>query len=169
LTIGGWVKSNEEAPKKFIRFEIIIPKQEPKDAVLGYKTSLVAQMLDSNNKEQTAEPKCTCLKHDPYCCQIHGTCPICVEPETIEEAAERILSKEGVKLHPSGLETYLKGNVINAMVELVKWQSERMYSESIEFGEWIRIKDFQTTSKDNWIGLDMKYYTTKELFEQFKK
>jgi len=41
--------------------------------------------------------------------------------ETIEEAAERILSKEGVKLHPSGLETYLKGNVINAMVEMVKW------------------------------------------------
>jgi hypothetical protein len=44
-----------------------------------------------------------------------------------------------------------------------------MYSEVIEFAEWIRIKDFQTTSKDNWIGLDMKYYTTQELFEQFKK
>ena len=46
---------------------------------------------------------------------------------------------------------------------------ERMYSEAIEFAEWIRIKDFQTTSKNNWIGLDMKYYTTQELFEQFKK
>ena len=46
---------------------------------------------------------------------------------------------------------------------------ERMYSEAIEFAEWIRIKDFQTASKDNWIGLDMKYYTTEELFEQFKK
>jgi hypothetical protein len=49
-----------------------------------------------------------------------------------------------------------------------KWQSERMYSEAIKFAEWIRIKDFQTTSKDNWIGLDMKYYTTEKLFEQFK-
>lgn len=39
----------------------------------------------------------------------------------------------------------------------------------IEFAEWIRIKNFQNTSKDNWIGSDMKYYTTKELFEQFKK
>jgi uncharacterized protein YqgV (UPF0045/DUF77 family) len=76
------------------------PVEEPKDVVLGYKTSIVAQMLDSNNKQ-----------------------------ETIEEAAERILSKEGIKLHPSGLETYLKGNVINAMVEMVKWQAERMYSE----------------------------------------
>jgi hypothetical protein len=50
-----------------------------------------------------------------------------------------------------------------------KWQQERMYSEAIEFAEWIRIKDFQTASKDNWIGLDMKYYTTEELFKQFKK
>ena len=41
--------------------------------------------------------------------------------------------------------------------------------EAIEFAEWIRIKDFQTASKDNWIGLDMKYYTTEELFEQFNK
>jgi hypothetical protein len=48
-------------------------------------------------------------------------------------------------------------------------QQERSYSEAIEFAEWIRIKDFQTTSKNNWIGLDMKYYTTQELFEQFKK
>jgi hypothetical protein len=43
--------------------------------------------------------------------------------ETLEEAANRILSKEGVKLHPSGLETYLKGNVINAMVEIAKEQA----------------------------------------------
>ena len=50
-----------------------------------------------------------------------------------------------------------------------KPKQERMYSEAIEFAEWIRIKDFQTTSKNNWIGLDMKYYTTQELFEQFKK
>jgi hypothetical protein len=50
-----------------------------------------------------------------------------------------------------------------------KWQAERSYSEAIEFAEWIRIKDFQTTSKNNWIGLDMKYYTTQELFEEFKK
>jgi hypothetical protein len=53
--------------------------------------------------------------------------------ETLEEAAKKILSKEGVKLHPSGLETYLKGNAINAMVEMAKWQSERMYSEKEVF------------------------------------
>jgi hypothetical protein len=47
-------------------------------------------------------------------------------------------------------------------------KQQKGYSEVIEFAEWIRIKDFQTTSKDNWIGLNMKYYTTKELFEIFK-
>ena len=61
---------------------------------------------------------------------------------------------------------------------------------AIEFAEWIRIKDFQPdsliksnivgglgvwsgesyfTSKDNWIGLDMKYYTSEELFQEFIK
>ena len=54
-------------------------------------------------------------------------------------------------------------------IPLEELKQERMYSEAIEFAEWIRIKDFQTASKDNWIGLDMKYYTTEELFEQFKK
>ena len=27
------------------------------------------------------EPKCTCKEHDPYCCQIHGSCPTCVKQE----------------------------------------------------------------------------------------
>jgi len=60
-------------------------------------------------------------------------------------------------------------DVIQQAKEMEKEQIERMYSEAIEFAEWIRIKDFQTASKDNWIGLEMRYYTTKELFEQFKK
>jgi hypothetical protein len=109
------------------------PVEEPKDVVLGYKTSIVAQMLDSNNKQ-----------------------------ETIEEAAERILSKEGVKLHPSGLETYLKGNVINAMVEMVKWQGERMYSEE-EVLELLHDRMIYT------LGSDYQRTTTTEWFEQFKK
>jgi hypothetical protein len=37
-----------------IRYKIIIPQEEPKDVVLGYKTSLVAQMLDKIGLE---EPK----------------------------------------------------------------------------------------------------------------
>ncbi len=65
--------------------------------------------------------------------------------ETLEEAANRILSKEGVKLHPSGLETYLKGNAINAMVEIAKWQGERSYSKEEVFD--LMCKAFQAGFK----------------------
>ena len=80
--------------------------------------------------------------------------------ETLEEAA--IINCESIT-HPycdREKSMFIKG---------AEWAQERMYSEAIEFAEWIRIKDFQTASKDNWIGLDMKYYTTEELFKQFKK
>jgi hypothetical protein len=88
--------------------------------------------------------------------------------ETLEEAAE---SKYGTDMDSiRGSNVYdLNTDLKRGFVEGAKWQQERMYSEAIEFAEWIRIKDFQTTSKNNWIGLDMKYYTTQELFEQFKK
>jgi hypothetical protein len=79
-----------------------------------------------------------------------------MEKETLEEAKKYA-------------ELSYYGDEVDAFVRGVKWHAERMYSEAIEFAEWIRIKDFQTASKDNWIGLDMKYFTTEELFEQFKK
>jgi uncharacterized protein YqgV (UPF0045/DUF77 family) len=81
--------------------------------------------------------------------------------ETIEEAAERILSKEGIKQHPSGLETYLKGNVINAMVEMVKWQEERMYSEKEVYHILLEHTAYM------FMGKGRK--TLTEWFEQFKK
>jgi len=77
--------------------------------------------------------------------------------ETLEEAAENFVNNTRFR------------NYKVLFIEGAKWQQERSHSEAIEFAEWIRIKDLQTASKDNWIGLDMKYYTTEELFEQFKK
>jgi hypothetical protein len=81
--------------------------------------------------------------------------------ETIEEAAKRTYQK--------GLQDDIDLSFYDGVRFGAKWQAEKSYNEAIEFAEWIRIKDFQTTSKNNWIGLDMKYYTTQELFEQFKK
>jgi hypothetical protein len=88
--------------------------------------------------------------------------------ETLEEAAEK---RYGTLItNPKkNITVDIHGDLKIGFIEGAKWQAERMYSEAIEFAEWIRIKDFQTTSKNNWIGLDMKYYTTQELFEQFKK
>jgi uncharacterized protein YqgV (UPF0045/DUF77 family) len=86
--------------------------------------------------------------------------------ETIEEAAERILSKEGIKRHPSGLETYLEGNVINAMVEMVKWQGERMYSEK----EVLSIIDsFEKLCYNYQSNKDWFPSKKSEWFKQFKK
>jgi hypothetical protein len=82
------------------------------------------------------------------------------EQETLEEAAEKFANDCTLVSDTATYEAFIAG---------AKWQAEKMYNEFIEFGEWIRIKDFQTTSKNNWIGLDMKYYTTEELLEQFKK
>ena len=82
-----------------------------------------------------------------------------MKKETLEEAAERLLSKEGVKLHPSGLETYLKGNVINAMVEMAEWQQERSYSE--EEVENILIEYVKTNPS--------KPYRVVSWFTQFKR
>ena len=40
----------------------------------------------SNNMElRETLSKCTCVEHDPYCCQIHGNCPVCVKPEEPED------------------------------------------------------------------------------------
>ena len=83
---------------------------------------------------------------------------------TIEEAA-----KEFVLSHDFSQLTNPNHLANRCFQYGAKWQQKRMYSEAIEFAEWIRIKDFQTTEKDNWIGLELRYYTTEELFEQFKK
>ena len=83
--------------------------------------------------------------------------------ETLEEAADSYSSNPIFRMG-TPRQDMKRGFELGA-----KWQAERMYNEAIEFAEWIRIKDFQTASKNNWIGLDMKYYTTQELFEQFKK
>ena len=93
-----------------------------------------------------------------------------MKQETLEEAAKSNYEDKTARI-PVPTSHWINSEFlqIQNFKEGAKWQQERMYSEAIEFAEWIRIKDFQTASKDNWIGLDMKYYTTEELFEQFKK
>ena len=85
--------------------------------------------------------------------------------ETLEEAAEKYFD---YNIFCDGITDFEKEISIRSYIAGAKWQQERMYSEAIEFAEWIRIKDFQTTERDNWIGLELRYYTTEELFKQFK-
>lgn len=55
------------------------------------------------------------------------------------------------------------------MLERAKTKFKNIQNEAINFAEWIRIKDYQTSHKNNWIGLDLVYYTTEQLFDQFKQ
>jgi hypothetical protein len=128
-------------------YRIIIPQEEPKQI------------------------KCYC-GHTITC-----DCGPLEEPkqETIEEVDENKKNlhyyKQVMNPYPVGEYSYTayEKGFIEGYQESTKLQAERMYNEAIDFAEWIRIKNFQTASKNNWIGLDMKYYTTQELFKQFKK
>ena len=78
--------------------------------------------------------------------------------ETLEEATERILSNEGVKLHPSGLETYLKGNVISAMIKIAKWQTNNIVDE-LEMHILVNEHDWNRNPQAQF----------RDFIEQFKK
>lgn len=61
------------------------------------------------------------------------------------------------------------------MTELKRLFPSKLLSQStadefaIGFAEWIRIKDYQTTHRNTWIGVNMEHYLTKELLEIYKK
>ena len=142
------------------RYKIIIPKEEPKQTVQEYEQQGLEKYsheLKSKQDYKKMSKKFTeTLTSIPDDVLIKYT-----QQETLEEA--------GLK-HCELIDNFpALENPLFSFKEGAKWQAERSHSEAIEFAEWIRIKDLQTTSKDNWIGLDMKYYTTEELFEQFKK
>jgi hypothetical protein len=48
-------------------------------------------------QEPGEETKCTCKKNDPYCCQVHGTCPTCVKQEELKTNLERLPFLELIK------------------------------------------------------------------------
>ena len=88
--------------------------------------------------------------------------------ETLEEAAE----KHYINCIPSDRHSFIDG---------AKWQAERMYSEEymIEFSEWVSLNypnqhNYLRNLQKRNQGLDVPeeklkgYYSTKELFEQFK-
>ena len=53
----------------------------------------------------------------------------------------------------------------------VEFAGKELKNLAIEFAEWISNSplNFQSASKQRFIGLNMKYYTAEELFEIFKK
>ena len=84
--------------------------------------------------------------------------------ETIEEAAERLFP-----FTKDDLENMIVTIKILFWIDGAKWQAERSFSEEqvIELLEYVRT-NFYDTGK-HWHQEPDKDFTSKELFEQFKK
>jgi hypothetical protein len=127
---------------------------DAKDVVLGYKTSLDAQMLDK------IEPKQETLVERMVPLQLKYNLDM-NKQERLEEAAEKY-ANELPEPHNYGINSDKK----KGFIEGAKWQSERMYSEeemknAFKDGSWV------TSWSD--MGIEMKYDTFEQWFEQFKK
>ncbi len=121
---------------------------EPKDVVLGYKTSLDAQMLDSQLPKQ--ENCCTPIGQIKRYVDCIG-CDRKPNQETIEEVALKYLKSKGVKMYPEEVHLFTAG---------AKWQEERMYSE-----EEVRLmlsESFKSYQKGYYINPD-------DIKKKFKK
>jgi hypothetical protein len=177
---GCFTRILKEESKEFQRGYNLAKKAiqggaDPKELLNQSRSSLTIDDFDRGWKQacregiEKSEQECTCSVCD-YCEEqesiqiLKEAKDIALEQETLEEAASRLLYSK-YPYHPPLDSGYWK----DMFIEGASYQAERMYSEAIEFAEWIRIKDFQTATGNKWIGLDMKYYTTQELFEQFKK
>lgn len=156
-TIGSGIKVSKS---------VIITQEEPKDVVLGYKTSLDAQMLDSQyvdfsnpNADKITSASTTSIKEEAkqraknYMRLKNGY----VEPkqETLEEAAENYVRNE-----PDAL---LKLICKYSFKDGAKWQDKRMYSEEdlISFAHFYFAEEFNSTMQTS--------KSTKDIFTEWLK
>jgi hypothetical protein len=119
-----------------------------KDVILGYKTSLDAQMLDKvEPKQETLD----CPFDFTSRCTM-GSCDCKPKQETPEEAAENYDKQFDYAEDSSPQLDFIEG---------AKWQAERMYSEEEVLNILRKSHSIEKTSKmDSWIS---------KWFEQYKK
>ena len=150
-----------------VLYNVVFPKEEQKQHLIDIMRGDEELGLYEEPKQDYSGVHlrhCYQGEYEDGCKYGEDDCPA----KPLEEPKQKTLEKLAKEYYPDE-------SKLMEMMERIAFKrgytecKERMYSEAIEFAEWIRIKDFQTTSKDNWIGLNMEYYTTQELFEQFKK
>ena len=85
----------------------------------------------------------------------------------IEEASKKYYISNYCKVE----ETDSIGELNRIFTGGVEFAEKELENLPIEFAEWILNNplNFQSASKQRFIGLNMKYYTAEELFEIFKK
>lgn len=69
------------------------------------------------------------------------------------------------------LSKWLKDTTMSGHDSVIKAMEEYAEQKSIDFVRWIANHplDFQTTADGAWIGVDMKTYSSTELFELYKQ
>ena len=142
------------------RYKITIPKEEPKQEILEEVECNNCGYLMSLTEDESV-----------YAC-YNSECTSCYEEyeeepkqETLEKAAHRILTQYGIKSIGQSIGVI---KVQELMVEMAKWQQERMYSEE----EVLEILEHHTKYLETFIYQyidknDME--ENKIWFEQFKK
>jgi hypothetical protein len=115
-----------------------------------------------NNKQQNTKSKCTCIEHDPYCCQIHGNCPVCVKPEDPEDVVL------GYKTSLVAQTLDSKGNKQQTVVEWLEIELEKLWVE--KYLSPITIKPLLDKAKEIEKQMTIKLYADYEnyLEEAFK-
>lgn len=103
---------DETSPKTIhIGYELKIPQEKPNDVVLGYKTSLVAQSLDSHYVDFS----------NPNADKISSSSTKSIKQETLEEAAESLFPDSSIQKR-----IFIKGVKSDAARDywFSKWQQE---------------------------------------------
>ena len=87
-----------------------------------------------------------------------------MKQETLEEAAERFRSN-----NPGTMQGGNNTKILNAFIAGAKWQAERMYDDSIQFGTWLLSQDITSRGEGVYVNDKGNLLTVEDLFEQFKK
>ena len=158
-----WFVKNPSCEEVEIRKEMYMPQSNGKisDGKITHEISLDPSQntLPYYKIIIPKQEQCTCKEHDPYCCQIHGSCPTCVKKqETLEELAKEFYPDE------------------NQLIERIAFKrgytecKERMYNEEdmIEFS----FNTYHYISE--LMGVPFNLISENKLhamynFEQFKK
>jgi hypothetical protein len=136
----------EEQKIDVAKYKIIIPKEEPKGVINIPKITEECGFPKEMWKPKE-EPKCTCKEHDPYCCQVHGSCPTCIKKEEPKQGS----MSEAVK---------------QVLTDMMKSDEDLgLYEESKQ-----QCKDCSTSLQDCTCiedTIDMKQETLKEVAEKY--
>jgi hypothetical protein len=161
-----------------IDYKIIIPKEEPKQikCYCGHTSYCDCSPLEEPKQEENEIIDIS--DHDGIGNAVDNLNNEPPQETTNEEAAEKYARKQCDDMYDNqgltgaswGWETSLD------FIAGAKWKEERSYSEEefLCFSEWVSSEDWvYLPSKDYWVNeeqeeLEQKF-TTKQLFEQFKK